>query len=547
MQPALLLAFLAPALSGQHVTEESKLVGSNASPGDEAGLSLAVHADTTVVGAHLADQPAGQDEGAAYVWVRSGLVWSEQAVLVASDAAENDNLGWSVALDGDTIVVGSPRADRGVIGNAGAAYVFTRNGTTWVEEAKLSSGAPSHGHMFGSSVAISGDTIVVGETQDGASIGPGPGAAFVFVRTGTTWSQQARLDMALPKPGSAFGFSAAIEGDRIVVGADRDDVGGNAVGTAHVFLRTGTTWGFQSRLMASDAAVNNHFGWSVAISGDTVAVGATLANLGAGLTDAGAAYVFRRSGGLWSEEAKLTASDASAGDYFGISVALEGDQVVCGASGADIKSFGQSEGSAYVFERTGSVWSEVAKLVAKDGSFQSRLGTSASRHGDTLVLGARFDASSTGAGYVFRFSEVESYCTAGISASGCSALLAAAGTPSASAPSGFTLSASAVEGSKGGLFFTSTNGRQASPWGNGSSLQCVTPPVKRAGLLTGVGTNGQCDGAFLQDLNSLWSAQPPKNPGAGATVQAQLWYRDPTSTSNRTTSLSDALEFVVKP
>jgi hypothetical protein len=143
-----------------------------------------------------------------------------------------------------------------------------------------------------------------------------------------------------------------------------------------------------------------------------------------------------------------------------------------------------------------------------------------------------------------------SYCTAGTSASGCIALLAASGTPSSTAPSGFTLSATDVEGAKDGLFFFGTSGRQANPWGSSSSFQCVVPPVRRGGLLAATGTAGLCDGAFDQDLNALWCPgcpRPLKNPGAGALVQAQLWYRDPLSTSNQTTALSDALEFTVQP
>jgi hypothetical protein len=143
-----------------------------------------------------------------------------------------------------------------------------------------------------------------------------------------------------------------------------------------------------------------------------------------------------------------------------------------------------------------------------------------------------------------------SYCTPGTSASGCQAALSISGAPSATAASGFVLAASTVEGAKAGLFFFGTNGRQANPWGNGSSFQCVRPPVSRAGLLNGTGTPGLCDGSFSQDLNALWCPscpKPRKNPGAGAVVQAQLWYRDPQNASNRTTSLSDAYEFIVLP
>jgi hypothetical protein len=150
----------------------------------------------------------------------------------------------------------------------------------------------------------------------------------------------------------------------------------------------------------------------------------------------------------------------------------------------------------------------------------------------------------------FTIDATVNYCTAGFSASGCQALMSTTGSPSASAPSGFTLSADTVEGQKDGLFFFGTNGQQANPWGNGTSYQCVIPPVVRTPTMSGVGTIGLCDGSFALDLNALWCPncpKPGKNPGAGATVQAQLWYRDPASTSNQTTSLSDAIEFVVGP
>jgi hypothetical protein len=145
---------------------------------------------------------------------------------------------------------------------------------------------------------------------------------------------------------------------------------------------------------------------------------------------------------------------------------------------------------------------------------------------------------------------ITNYCTPGTSASGCTAVLSGAGFPSATMSTGFVVDAAGVEGQKDGLFFFGTNGAQANSWGNGTSFQCVVPPVKRAGLLTGTGTVGACDGSFSQDLNALWCPTCPKpnhNPGAGSTVNLQLWYRDPLNTSNQTTSLSDGLEFGVCP
>jgi len=143
-----------------------------------------------------------------------------------------------------------------------------------------------------------------------------------------------------------------------------------------------------------------------------------------------------------------------------------------------------------------------------------------------------------------------SYCTPGTSASGCQASLGASGVASATGPAGFDLIATGVEAAKDGLFFFGTSGRQANPWGNGTSFQCVVPPLARLPLLAGTGTGGTCEGTFTQDLNALWCPgcpQAAKNPGAGALVQAQLWYRDPQNPSNQTTSLSDALEFTVAP
>jgi hypothetical protein len=172
--------------------------------------------------------------------------------------------------------------------------------------------------------------------------------------------------------------------------------------------------------------------------------------------------------------------------------------------------------------------------------------------GDVLVRRAGltgFDSLSNAFPFASKGCKVpENYCTAGTTASGCNAKISSTGTPSASSPTGFLLTCTGVEGNKKGLFFFGVNGRQANPWGSGTSFQCVVPPVKRTPLQSGAGSNGACNGFFSYDLNFHWNVfKPQTQPGAGAVVQNQTWFRDPLNTSNQTTSLSDALELQVCP
>jgi hypothetical protein len=193
------------------------------------------------------------------------------------------------------------------------------------------------------------------------------------------------------------------------------------------------------------------------------------------------------------------------------------------------------------------------KLGASNGVVGDNFGGSVALSGDAAVIGRPYDDHAggvdAGSAHVFRLSPSSpvSYCTAGVSYSGCQAALSGTGTPSALASTGFFLQATGVEGNKTGMFLFGANGRQANPWGTSTSYQCALPPLSSCGLLPGAGTSGQCDGSFAQDLNALWSVKPGLNPGMGSTVQAQLWYRDPLSTSSQTTSFSDAIEFGVGP
>jgi hypothetical protein len=286
--------------------------------------------------------------------VRSGGLWSQLQKLEASDAATGDAIGQSVAISGETIVVGGAPGDATEEASFGAAaYVFVRSDGVWSQQQKLQ--VSDRLDLFGFDVAISGETIVVGAHGDDGTAGPDQGSAYVFVRSGGVWSEQQKLEASDAAAEEHFGFSVAISGETIVVGAGFNAGfadGGSDQGSAYVFVRSGTVWSEQQKLEASDAAAGDLFGFSVGISGETVVVGAVLDDGAAGI-DQGSAYVFVRSGGLWSQLQKLEASDAATDDTFGRSPAISGGTIVVGASfdDSDDGAF-QDQGSAYVFADT---------------------------------------------------------------------------------------------------------------------------------------------------------------------------------------------------
>jgi hypothetical protein len=225
----------------------------------------------------------------------------------------------SVAIYGATAVLGADEI--------ATAYVFVRSGTKWSRQATLTA---AHGYFFGDSVAIYRSTAVIGDDH----IGTRKGAAFVFVRSGTKWSQQAELTNRHVSGAANFGDSVAIYGQTAVIGAQGKN---SYTGAAYVYVRSGSKWSRQAKLTASDAAVGDQFGTAVAINGSTAVIGARDAS------STGAAYVFVRSRSRWSQQAKLTASDAAADDEFGYSVGIYGATAVVGAP------FKESGGAAYVF------------------------------------------------------------------------------------------------------------------------------------------------------------------------------------------------------
>lgn len=363
----------APTYASQQVV---KLLASDGAANDGLGISAAIDGDTAVVGASFDDT-----RGSAYVYVRSGGTWTQQAKLVASDRANYDAFGQSVSISGNTIVVGAPMSSN----YRGSAYVFTRSGTTWTQQTKLTASDGVDNDAFGQDVGVSGDSIAVGASSHAAR-----GATYVYARSGSTWSQQAKL-FPTTTSYAGFGGAVALEGSTVAIGASND----SGQGSVHVFTRSGTTWSQQAKLVPTGADPQAFFGVSVALAGETLVAGA-MGDVGGGY---GATYVFTRSGTAWSQQARLVLSiPGSTSYYFGTAVAAEGDVVYASTPYDET-----NRGSFYAFTRSTANWTFRQKLTASDtGSIE--LGHSIAVDQGRVVIGAPKDATrgnSAGAVYIF--------------------------------------------------------------------------------------------------------------------------------------------------
>jgi hypothetical protein len=318
-------------------------------------------------------------------------LYPEIATVLAADGAGSDEFGYSISLSGDTLAVGVPVDAVGANIQQGSVRVFVRSGTSWSAQATLTASDGAAGDSFGYSVSLSGDTLAVGVERDDVGANGNQGSVRVFVRSGTSWSAQATLTASDGAASDEFGYSISLSGDTLAVGVPVDDVGANGnQGSVRVFVRSGTSWSAQATLTASDGAVSDEFGYSISLSGDTLAVGVLSDAVGTN-TFQGSVRVFVRSGTSWSAQATLTASDGAAGDQLGGSVSLSGDTLAVGVERDAVGANG-SQGSVRVFVRSGTSWSAQATLTASDGAVGDGLdGISISLSGDTLAVGVPFD------------------------------------------------------------------------------------------------------------------------------------------------------------
>jgi uncharacterized protein (TIGR03437 family) len=380
------------------LSRQRKLTAEDPAENDQFGAAVAISGDTAVVGAPQDDE-TGIDQGSVYVYVRDGAGWTLQQKLTAAGGDLFDHFGYAVAVKGDALAVGAPYDDT----NRGAVHLFTRSDGTWTERQKLSATDNEPDDFFGGSVAFSEDMLVVGAMYDDVGANADQGSAYVFTRSDAGWMEQQKLTAVDGAADDNFGVSVALNGEAIVVGAYAHDVGASAdQGAAYVFTGAGGVWSPQQKLIAADGSAEDQFGRSVAISGDTLAVGAWRDDNGVN-KDQGATYVFTSLGGAWSPQQKISPAPGSLAIRFGDSIALSGDLLIVGSSMEHVNE-AVDRGAAYVFARTGSEWKHARRLFAGDGEIRDRFGSCVAISGDAALIGAPYHNGAfqdQGAAYLF--------------------------------------------------------------------------------------------------------------------------------------------------
>ena len=402
------MAGSAPALGP--MADDLKLIASDPVTGDEFGTDVSILGDRVVIGTPL-DNSFGANSGSVYVFVKDATgQWLEEAKMAPNNSMSLAYFGKAVAMGDGFFVVGAPLHQTNGMFRSGSAYVFEFDGVAWSQTAELIPGDLADKDRLGSAVAVSGDVAVIGASGDGF-FDFVLGKVYVHRRDAQGfWNLEATLFASDAALNDHFGTSVAIDGDRLVVGADRNDDAGTSSGSAYVFERQPASgqWVEVTKLSSNDAAGGDQFGSAVAISGDLVAVSAFRADEGA-MTNTGAVYLFERGGsGVWSQAGKLTAeSDSTEYEVFGSSVALDGTTIFVGAPTESSPLV--SAGRVYAFEKViGAGWARAMTLAAIDGEAGDFFGDAASFDGLRVIVGAKWDDTTkvnAGSARVYSFVE----------------------------------------------------------------------------------------------------------------------------------------------
>jgi FG-GAP repeat len=359
----------------------TELLESDSAPHDNYGIVVALSSDTAVIGVPF-ESSRIFNAGSAYVYRHSNGAWSLQQKLQASDSAPGDQYGWSIALQGGTLLIGARfDDDRGF--NSGSIYAYTLTDGIWVERQKFSAPDGAVNDQYGSAISLDGDLAFIGTPFDDDN-GFESGSVYIYERTAGLWAVERKITAHDGEPGDQFGWSVALSAGSALIGARFDDDEAFNSGSAYLYNRTAQTWHMKQKFTASDAAVNDQFGWTVALDDKTAVIGARF-NDDMGI-NSGSAYVYTLIDKVWSQHQKLTASDGESGNQYSWAIALDGDKLIIGAP---FDNYDEAlSGSCYVYSRSDHGWSEQQKLTANIEVLAARYGISVALEGDTTLIGA---------------------------------------------------------------------------------------------------------------------------------------------------------------
>jgi hypothetical protein len=376
---------------------EQKLNAPDGAASDELGGTVAINGNTLISGARLNNDLAAGC-GTAYIFRQSGTAWNFEQKLVAGDADANDHFGSSVDIYGNWAIVGANNDDE-VGAEAGAAYIFYYNGTAWIEVQKLMASDGAAGDEFGFAVSIY-DTVAVVGAYRAEYPTFNEGAAYVFHYNGSSWYQAQKITAQFPTEDDFFGYSVDVHKNRIAIGVYQDDDNGINSGSAYIFSYS-ASWNVEQKLIASNGSTGDAFGFDVSLNDSLCLIGAYgKTNV---FTGAGSAYIFRRTGTAWTQAQQINSPDPGQDDWFGYSIALSGSTLIISSFHDD--ELGQESGAFFVFRYNGSSWIFEFKEKADDGAMADLFGISCDLDGMNAVAGSPGnDDNGSGSGSVYSFS-----------------------------------------------------------------------------------------------------------------------------------------------
>lgn len=400
----LFLGLIFSSLQAQEIEEIQQLFANDAAIEDYFGSAVSISGDFAIIGSCY-DDDNGADAGAAYIFDNNSGVWEQTAKLIASDGESNDFFALAVSISGDYAFIGAVGDDS----YTGSVYVFHHNSGAWTQTAKLTASDATAADFFGYSVGVDGDYAVIGAFGDDL-VGESSGSAYVFYNNSGSWEQQAKI---FPSDGAnqdQFGSTVAISGNNIIVGASFKDDDGTNSGAAYAFQNNSGTWSQTAKLLANDASGYSYFGDAVAIYNDWAIIGA-YSNSPNGIIGGGAAYTYYNNSGVWEQQSKLIAPDAQDHSWFGSSVSISEDYIIIGAEG-EIFYTPYVEGSAYIYHNTSNTWTLAANLSASDIGTEDQFGYAVGVFGDFALVGSpRNDSNAEDAGRAYIYCSASPHIT----------------------------------------------------------------------------------------------------------------------------------------